>query len=212
MHESLCGWLPIWYKNCSHLLSMHYCYPGCVYPECSYISNLFLKLSNTLSLSLSLTYEHKLMWGQLWYCGLLQVSIQELKFSKRMGPEKQVLPYPFQRSWAWWLEICPPCSLLTHALICHKLCPSCYQSWVHCGFSSANSDWMPANDHAEHIHWQPCWCRCCFSIWFSEISGLVIPFSCTWDHIKHFYFLENQKVLYWYLIGWSVSQWACSWL
>ena len=34
---------------------MHYCYPGCVYPECSYISNLFLKLSNTLSLSLSLS-------------------------------------------------------------------------------------------------------------------------------------------------------------
>lgn len=138
------------------------------------------------------------MWGQLWYCVLLQVSIQELKFSKRMGPEKQVLPYPFQRSWAWWLEICPPCSLLTHALLCHKLCPCCYQSWVHCGFSSANSDWMPANDHAEHIHWQPCWCRCCFSIWFSEISGLVIPLSCTWDHIKHIYFLENQKVLYWY--------------
>ncbi|CAI0381432.1 unnamed protein product [Linum tenue] len=68
-----------------------------------------------------------------------------------------------------WLEICPSGTLLTCSLLHDKLCSGCHWSWLLGGLSAPYSGWLPAYDSAEYIHWQPCWCCCCFCIWFSEI-------------------------------------------
>lgn len=140
-----------------------------------------------------------------------QACLQKFWLYSSVGTAKQVLSPAFKGSWARWVEICSSCALLTRTILCHQLCTGCYKSWVSCRFLASNSNWLPAHDLAEHFDWQPCKCCCSFSIWVSEISGLVIYLSSSRNLIKHSYIPENQKVFCNLCNFWSSTCWDLSW-